>query len=206
MVSTRLRLELLLQESSVDLTEMSEIILADVGATLEILRLVGEDYPNEDDRPTRMEDCIVSLGRERWYEVMCASGMLHGGPLLAEWQRCRRVAEYARELAGCIDGFAPEQAYLVGLLYGLGKFPDLLGWNQTGKCLPEIKSRGSSEEYCALSLMLAQYWHLPKYVMAAIEDIQEQQGADSTSPWTDIVQRAHRMADHAPASCERASA
>ena len=206
MVSTRLRLELLLQESSVDLTEMSEVILSDVGATLQILRLVGEDYPNEEDRPTRIEDCIVSLGRERWYDVVCASGMLHGGPLLTEWQRCRRVAEHARELARCIDGFAPEQAYLVGLLYELGKFPTLLGWNQTGKCLAEPNGRESAEECCALSIMLAQYWHLPKYLLAAIQESQQQQSFDAPSPWTNILRKAHQMADHTPGFSARAFA
>jgi len=82
MVTTRLRLELLLQHSLLDLRAVSEVILSDAGATLQILRLIGEEYPDEEGRPTRIEDCIVSLNVERWYDVLCASGMSHDASLV----------------------------------------------------------------------------------------------------------------------------
>lgn len=197
MASTRLRMELLLQDSSVDLKAMSEVILSDAGATLQILRLIGEEYPDEKDRPTRIEDCIVSLNRDRWYGVVCASGLLHGGPLMTEWQHCRRVAEYARELAHLIDGISPEQAYLVGLLYQLGRFPDLLGWNRAEKISEVPVVADSSGEHWALSMMLADYWHLPKYLLSAIHEMQE---PVPSSRWSDLLQVAHRLADHAQVS------
>jgi c-di-GMP-related signal transduction protein len=120
MTGTRLQLELLLQEATIDLSAVSAAILADAGATLQILRLIGEEFPEEEGRPTRMEDCLVSLTMERIYQAVCASRIPQDSRVMTEWQRCRRVAESARELARCVDGFCPDEAYMVGLLHAVG--------------------------------------------------------------------------------------
>lgn len=187
MIATRLHLELLLQDSSIDLRAVTQVILSDVGATLEVFRAIGQEYPNAEDRPTRIEDCIVSLSTQRWYSAVCASGVLHNGPLMAEWQQCRGVAQCARELARHIHGILPEEAYLVGLLYRLGHFPKLLGWNE---------GMASSGENRALGVMLADYWHLPEFVIAAIGEVQD---ADTSSRWTDLLQTAQELAHLADA-------
>ena len=203
LAATRLKLELLLQERSVDLKELAEIILADAGATLQVLRLIGEEYPGEEERPTRIEDCIVSLNRERWYEVVCASGTSHSAPLLAEWQHCRQIAECARELARCMDGFRPEEAYLVGLLSRLGKFPRLLGWRSAGDLARTSVSDAHLGEDHAVSLMLAEYWNLPAYLLSAFRE-----QAPSTPPctdsalgWSGMLRSAQELAQRAQASC-----
>ncbi len=183
MLATRLQLALLLQDSCVDLRAVSEVILSDAGATLQILRLAGEEYREGEDRPTRIEDCIVSLDMEGWYEAVCTSPMPESGPLVAEWKQCRRVAECAREVARCVDGFSPEEAYLVGLLYRLGEFPHLLGWKLADT---------PCDEYRDLGVMLANQWHLPDYLLSAIEEQQEPGGA---SRWARILQLARHMAE-----------
>lgn len=196
LAATRLQLELLLQERSVDLRAMAEIILADAGATLQVLRLIGEEYPGEEERPTRIEDCIVSLNRERWYEVVRASGTSHSAPLLAEWQHCRRIAECARELARCMDGFQPEEAYLVGLLFRLGKFPRLLGWRPVAE-LPRITADAHLGEDHAVSLMLAEYWHLPEYLLSALrEQAPAARPGQDAAGWGGILQVAQELAEH----------
>jgi c-di-GMP-related signal transduction protein len=182
MTATRLRLELLLADSVVDLKGVTEVILADAGATLQILRLIGEEYPNEDDRPRRIEDCIVSLSMARCYQTICASNCGHAGAYVAEWQHCRRTAEYARELAREMEGFLPEEAYLVGLLYRVGRFPQVLGW--------EIE-RTSPVEDEALGVMLAFHWNLPGFVVSAIR---EQQEATGSSRWVKILRLADELA------------
>ena len=184
MVGTKLQLELLLQESLVDLSAVSEVILSDAGATLQVLRLIGEEYPEEEGRPTRIEDCIVSLNSERWYEAICASSIPQESEVLIEWQHCRRVAQCAKELAQCVEGFSPEEAYVVGLLYELGKFPHLLGWNRSGD---------SSGEHRALGVMLADYWHLPGYLLSAIQDEQE---AVPCSRWSELLAMAQALVAH----------
>jgi HD-like signal output (HDOD) protein len=184
MVATRLQLELLFQESLIDLGAVTEVILSDPGATLQILRLIGEEYPQEEDRPTRIEDCIASLNMARCYDVVCASTIPHNSGVLEQWQHFRRVAQCAKELAKCVEGFSPEEAYLVGLLYEVGKLPRLLGWKSAGD---------SSNECRALALMLADYWHLPAYLLGAIRERQE---AVTLSKWGEILQMAECAALH----------
>ena len=183
MAATTLQLELLLQEPLVDLKIVSEVILSDPGATLQILRLIGEEYTNEEDRPTRIEDCLVSLNSTCWYEGMRKQGVFQSGRLVAEWQRCRRVAESARELAQCAEGVSPDEAHIVGLLHRLGEFPRLLGWNNAGS---------SAGEHNALGVMLADLWQLPDYLVCAI---QEEQTPSAPVRWRDLLHMARQLAE-----------
>jgi HD-like signal output (HDOD) protein len=181
---TRLQLDLLLAGHSIDLTAVSEVILADAGASLQMLRLIGEEYRDEADRPTSIEECIISLDANRWYVAVCAAGISQNNDaVLVEWQRLRRVARCAREVARGTYGFAPEQAYTVGLLHNLGSFPHLLGWQN---------SASSPVEQHALGVMLAEYWNLPAYLVEAIGE--QQQAAENESQWAGILQLAHQMA------------
>jgi HD-like signal output (HDOD) protein len=145
--------------------------------------LAGEEFPNPDDRPTRVEDCIVSLSLARCYQAICASKGPNNGPHVAEWQHCRRLAECARELARTLDGFSPEEAYLVGLLCRLGGFPQLLGWKYESSF---------SAEGDALGVMLACHWNLPDCVVSAIRDRQE---PGSPSKWRGLVSLAHQVVE-----------
>lgn len=183
MIATRLQLELLLNDPVIDLGAVTEVILGDAGATLQILRLIGEEYKNAEDRPNRMEDCIVSLSMGRCYQVVCGAGSSRSGSYIAELQHCRRIAECARELARSLVGFSPEEAYLVGLLSGLGKFPYLLGWKLDDS---------PSMEHEALGVMLACHWNLPEYLLSAITEKQE----EASSPrWEMILLLAGEMAE-----------
>jgi HD-like signal output (HDOD) protein len=183
LIRTRLQLELLLQESPLDLGAVSNVILSDPGATLQMLRLVGEEFPDSEDRPTRMEDCIASLNRDAWQDVVCASTIPQNSTLVEEWTRVREVARCARGLAQCVDGFLPEQAYLVGLLYDLGRFPALLGWSLGGE---------TSAEQRSIALMLSDHWNLPEFVLVAIR---EQQDSGVTSRWGVLIHFARSVAE-----------
>lgn len=187
MAATRLQLDLLINNSVIDLKNVTEVILADPGATIQILRVTGEEFPDPDERPKRIEDCIVTLSLARCYQIICESKVSHFGPHVAEWQRCRRLAECARELAKGLEGFCPEEAYLVGLLCRIGRFPQLLGW-KGGTFL--------SAESDALGVMLACHWQLPQYVLLAIW---EQQQFDASSTWRNVLTLAHLLADQCPA-------
>ena len=183
MAATTLQLELLLQESLVDLNAISAVVLSDAGATLQILRLIGEEYPDEHNRPTRIEDCIVSLDCDCWYQAICEQGVCQNGRIVAEWQRCRRIGEYARELASSFRGISRDEAYIVGLLHRLGELPQLLGWS---------KVDGSTGEHHALGFMLAEFWQLPGYLTGAIW---EQQTPSAPVMWRELLRLAKQLAD-----------
>ena len=181
---TRLQLDLLLAGHSVDLTAVSEVILADAGATLQMLRLIGEEYRDDADRPTSIEECIISLDANLWYDAVCAAGISQNNDaVLGEWLRLRRVARCACEIARDTYGFVPEQAYTVGLLHNLGSFPKLLGWEN---------GASSPVEQNAFGVMLADYWNLPGYLVNAIRE--QQQAFGSESRWATILGHAHQMA------------
>lgn len=182
LATTRLQLELLLNDPVVDLKAVTEVILSDAGATLQILRTVGREFAATDGRPDRIEDCIVSLSAARCHQVVCAPHEAEAGSYAAEWQHCRRTAEFARELARSREGYSPEEAYLVGLLYRLGTMPQLLGWSL---------SESSSDEDRALGVMLAFHWNLPECVMLAIKEHHEE---TSTNKWREILQLADELA------------
>src|SRR5271154_1948370 len=61
MSATVLGLEMLLHEPCIDLRMASELVLSDVGATIQILRLVGTEYEFSTEHPCRMGDCLASL-------------------------------------------------------------------------------------------------------------------------------------------------
>jgi hypothetical protein len=185
LITTRLQLELLVQGTLVDLSAVAEVILSDVGATLQIYRLIGEENPLPEDRPTRMEDCIASLPLDLWFDMVCAISIPQSRGVLAEWERWRCLAQSARELAKIIDGVSPEEAYLVGLLIELGKIPHLLGWNLDGS---------TEREQRALGLMLADYWHLPEFLVAAIRDQHE---GSSGGRWNEMLQMSKTLCDQA---------
>src|SRR5277367_1350924 len=67
MSATVLGLEILLQEPCIDLRMVSELILSDVGATIQILRLVGTEYEFAAEHPSRMGECIASLDAGTWF-------------------------------------------------------------------------------------------------------------------------------------------
>lgn len=183
LTTTRLQLELLLNDPVVDLRAVTEVILADVGATLQILRTVGREFSATDGRPDRIEDCIVSLSAARCHQVVCApnDSDSEAETYAEEWQFRRMRAEHARELARHSDGVSPEEAYLVGLLHRLGTIPHLLGWNI---------NLSTSDEDDALGVMLAFHWNLPDCVLSASRERHEDA---ETTKWREILDRADQM-------------
>ena len=165
MPSTRLQLELLLQEPVLDLRAVSEVVLEDVGATLQILRLIGEEYAVEDERPIRIEDCIASLNAETWFHAVCASTLIQNSKLVDAWQHAKRIGYYAEQLATNEEGLRPGEGYLIGLLHEVGRLPELLGWQSASDSSPE--GQPASEP---LGALLAQHWHLPSCVVEATRE------------------------------------
>lgn len=182
LTTTRLQLELLLNDPVVDLRAVTEVILADAGATLQILRTVGREFSLHDGRPNRIEDCIVSLSAARCYQVVCAAQEAEPAKYVEEWQLCRRTAECARQLARTREGFSLEEAYLVGLLFRLGAIPQLLGWSLDGS------TRG---EHHALGVMLALHWNLPDCVILAVKEHHEEAPGNK---WREFLRLADELA------------
>jgi hypothetical protein len=182
MSATVLGLEILLYEPCIDLRMASELVLSDVGATIQILRLVGTEYEFSNDHPCRMGDCIASLDAGTWFDAIsartfaCDSGYAATGAL---WNHCRLVAQYAQLVAESLEGVSPEEAYLVGLLHEIAIVPDILGWRGEGHAPGES------------ALSSAMEGSLPLFVLSALRNANDSCGC---SIWKFILTAAHELA------------
>lgn len=184
MSATVLGLEMLLQEPCIDLRIASELILSDVGATIQMLRLIGREYDFAAERPSRMGDCISSLDVGAWFGAISARTFAcdrQHAAITAVWRHSRLVAQYAQLVAESLDDVSSEDAYLVGLLHGIGDIPAALGWPNCG--------RGGTDAG-ALSAMEGT---LPLFVLGAMRSMND---SSSLSGWRFILTAAHELAGY----------
>jgi hypothetical protein len=190
MPETLLMLDLMVQETCVDLRQMSDLVLADVGATLQILRLAGREYGTEAGRPTRIADCIADLGLRACLKAV--SGQTIGrqerrGEIVAFWEHSRAIAEHSELVAqGIVDVDAGE-AYLAGLFHGIGYLPEILGWNEQGVADPVVTG-----------LRLARLWSLPACVTELCTELYQ---PGSGGRWAGIVHDAHLRGTRSATGC-----
>lgn len=182
MPATVLGLEMLLYEPCIDLRKASELVLSDIGATIQTLRLIGRDYDLATELPYRMGDCIASLDLGTWFGAMSARRVAFEGrhsAATAFWKHGRLIAQYAQLVAESLDRISPEDAYLVGLLHEVGAIPKVLGWPDgvSGACDP-----------VALSALEGS---LPLFVLAALRSVNDR---CLSSTWRFILNAAHELA------------
>jgi len=192
MQETLLLLDLVVQEPCVDLREMSQLVLDDLGATLQILRLAGREYGNSHDRPLRVEDCISDLGVSACMQAISEERAARHGRqrLIADmWAHAREIAQYSREVADELPDVNSDQAYLVGLLHLIGSLPSVLGWNGNRKDRDGEAFNG---------LQMAKQWSLPHFVQQFFSEIQS---PGCNSEWLEVLRMAHQRATRSSFKC-----
>jgi HDOD domain len=129
---TLAQLDLLLSRPALDLEEISETILTDVGATLQIFRTAATTVAVTGWRARRISECVVHLGQKRlqgalesWFPAV---SMLHDEAAKGVWERAKLTAKISMLLARQVPELPPESAYLAGLLHEVGRLPAILGW------------------------------------------------------------------------------
>ena len=182
---TLLRMELLARESATDLGAFSDAVLADAGATIQILRLAGQEYGTAADRPERIEDCISELGPQACLNAAAKGALFGSMPSRANsafWVHAREAAQYFKMFA-VLDGLGitPDQAYLTGLLHALGALPAVLGWERFGL----------HGDPARLALAIAEQWQLPRFV---IDFFSEVFLPGSCPAWAKFITVAHHPA------------
>lgn len=182
MPSTVLGLEMLLQEPSIDLQAISDLVLSDVGATIHTLRLIGREYESVSEPPSRMGDCIAGLDMARWFETISTLALTcdpANAAATALWRRCQLLGQYTQLVAESMGGIHPEDAYLVGLLHEIGAIPKVLGWSE------------NTSEVKELSTMLLLEEALPPFVLSAL---QCEEDSNSCSVWKTVLSTAQDLA------------
>ena len=187
MPETLLLMELCTRGRSIDLMEMSNLVLRDPGATLQIMRQAGRGGPLEDERFNRIEDYISALGVEACMEAVSKRtvGRSMDKPAIQQaWSHARAIAEECRQLAdGMPSKTNPDEAYLTGLLHELGSFPMTLNWDRGSLKMGNPELAG---------FRLAQTWRLPGCVREYYSGLQDIANANQ---WTELVQCAHQTAN-----------
>jgi HD-like signal output (HDOD) protein len=188
---TLLRLELEVQERSVDLRSMARVVLSDLGATVQVLRQSGLESGCMDSRPARIEDCISSLGASACMDAVAAETLGHNyryGVVAEIWAHSREIAHYARLVAEDTSDINPNDAYLVGLLHTIGLLPNALAW--TGSSRPV--------DTTLAGLQMARQWSFPNAVVDYFRALHRD---ESAAPWPEIVHQAHRLASRSSLHC-----
>jgi hypothetical protein len=162
------------------------LILSDVGATIQILGLIGKEDNIPAERPGRMSECLACLDVSTWFDAISArtfpSDSEHSS-MTAIWKHCRLVAQYAQLVAESLNSISSEDAYLVGLLHEIGTIATVLGW-------PDGKP-GRNDQ----SALLAIEGALPLFVLAAMRSVND---PGTLSTWRFILTAAHELAGSRP--------
>jgi len=190
---TLLLLDLKMQDPWIDLANISHVLLRDLGATTQILRLAGREYADAKFRPIRIEDCIADLGLEACVEAVSTKFIAQdarNAAIVGLWTHSREIAEHASAVAEDMPGVDPAQAYLAGLLHDIDQLPSLFGWSGPLAELAADKSHGIS---------LAEVWSLPACV-CELFSVPDQ--ARPRGPWSRIVHAAHARASMQSISAE----
>lgn len=190
--ATRLLIDLEVQEPSVDLSMVTQVILSDLGATLQIFKLAGLVYGSADACPIRIADCISDLGLRECMTALSVPTAIRDdlrNGIADMWSHSREIALHAQLIAEDAQDVHPEEAYLVGLCHAIGRLPHLLGWDpQAARAINDA----------GLGVELARRWLLPRFV---IESLHETQVDESSSPWPRILQTAHARASRSSFDC-----
>lgn len=191
MPETLLLMELGMHELAVDLGAMSRLVLSDLGATLQILRLAARECCEV--RPERMEDCISMLGPQACLKAVARRSIGSGVQcrvVFETWAHAREIAQVFRALAEETHGkIRPEEAYLVGLCHVVGFLPEMLSWDRPAYC-----GRG----WQSVGLKLAERWSLPFCVPAFFAEMQLPRGGGG---WVDLARKAHGIVGRSPLGC-----
>lgn len=181
---TLLLMELKAQEPCVDLREISNLVMEDIGAVLQIFRRVALEYPSAEDRPARIEDCISSLGLESCTEALSSAIVpFASSEVIETWRHAKEIAVHCRQTSAELPGStSPDEAYLAGLFHELPSLPLILGW-----AAPASESNAAA----VIGLRMAEAWSLPQCVQ---EYFAEMQNPGYGHRWSQMVQRAHEMA------------
>ena len=159
---TRVVVELMLKENTIDLLTISEVLLTDLGATVQLLRLAGKNCEDSKLHPMPIHECLVSLDKAEILEACSALsvGVKRGSPSSYS-ELCRHswlVSRFAHCIAMFVPGAEPDKARLAGLLHDLGRVPSALGWTTSNWPI-------SPEEF---GCSLVDQWGLPWYVIYGI--------------------------------------
>jgi HD-like signal output (HDOD) protein len=182
---TLLCMELSTFAASIHLNDLADLVLGDLGATIQIIRAANRECSAIEGRFNRVEDCISSLGVDGCFEAIARESSAGDGErweIKQAWQHARDIAWKMKSLAEELGSEVNSgDAYLVGLLHELDQLPVLLLWQS---------AIGFSSDSEPSGLALARAWSLPECIL---EYFLEMQDSSKTGRWSEMVRKVHGM-------------
>jgi len=140
MPSALLQLELCLSAPVVDLQDITDIIRADIGLTVQLLRLAAPEMARSPGNLIGISELVVQVGVAKLFALATDTKPLSEHLRVPArlnvcerfWTHSRLTAMIAEELASQFPEVTGEQAYLAGLLCHIGNLPETLGWATAG--------------------------------------------------------------------------
>lgn len=170
----------------VDVDQLGRLIAQDQALTARVLRLANSSFYGLQKRVGTLGEAIVVLGFRNVRATVaavaatsCFAEMRRPGfDFSAFWRHCAAVGIGARVLADAA-GKSGEQAFVAGLLHDVGilvlltGFPDHMravsDYHRLNQCLyPEAEREVLGIDHAQIGEMLAQRWHFPEVISAAI--------------------------------------
>lgn len=183
---TLLKFELAIHERPVELAGVSDLLLSDPGAAIQVMRTAGRNWEG-DDPAERIEDAISSLGVKTCLHAMSNHTLTRGtskSAILNAWEHASVIAHQSGFLTQEFTPNAPPgDARWVGLCHEIGSWPAILGWAPAGERAIDPNLMG---------LSMAQAWGLPPCVEEYFSD---RLNAKADSPWSVIVDQAHKRTE-----------
>jgi len=181
MAGSVVTLHILLAENVVELEAITQVIRADVGLTIQLLRSAKFRAGSLGNTRIHLSQIAVELGLDRLRHMITEIPLLGYEQqisldleeCISFWLRARQTARTAEQVAAQVFPQLAETAYVAGLLHHLGKIPDLLGWR-----IPGLESAKSGEIGCHM----AQAWSLPELLVDVIRG-DEQACGSRESHW-----------------------
>ncbi len=184
LASTHFCMDVLLRGSVLDLGSVTEVLAFDPCALLRLYVLVAREFPNADERPQRLDECIIALGKAGLAQTLY--------PAPCTWQQQARLSAFAEhgvtvarcaQIAATTLGLCDQTAYVVGLLHDIGTLPAILGWTSAAL---------SPEDIVHLTDTIAHTYQLPPALHRALLQIA---AGDESSVWSALIEAAHQLAD-----------
>ena len=188
---TLLLIDLEMQGPSVDLGRLTQLILGDLGATIQILQLANHMHNDADGCSLRIEDLISDLDLDTCVEALSERVVCHSGrhkAILELWTHSREIAHWCRIIAEEAQDPRPNDAYLLGLFHAVGSLPATLGWGD---------SQGRWTDSAVVGVELVKRWPLPH----CVAEFFQAQIVGSQAKQLDMVQRAHQRVSRSSTDC-----
>ncbi len=194
--STQFCFEVMAGGRALDVGKAAALLGKDPGAVLRLYAAVAHEYPNTEDRPERLEECLVSLSSDDLLDLIRHPPSLRSerAALISFAQHGAEIAHYALAAASALR-FGEDQAYLVGLFHSLEELPRALGR------VPPAEGKEPCPSICSA---IARQHQLPAKLRGALEALHEtQHGTQQSSIWIAIIRAAHDLSAHAKLASAR---